>query len=407
MLSEAQGVSLRITSGVRELYTTFSTLAGKLWQRGRSWVFDLNKSDLCPSFVEGLTTKGLRPSRGEFPYWSIFIIQGVDGKFHFLPEGGVDENRSSTKSVNNEALVINAEHIFVVHPSNVAENNMDSHHISFDEGELSPIGHDIPSYLEKGKRSTAAGKRKVAVSSNGEGPRSKTQKAPAQASKVAGDASSPLDVDCDLDIHEFPSAKELKDATDCHWVIAHVTPPFWKQTRELISALHKARASCYAMREREIKKYKVYVELENKCNEALQDLDKNPLVSDMRAEIETLQSQDRATVVSNVILDTIMKLVHSDEMGVLIARLVKASIVYDRCSAFKEVAELKKPFILEEMPGYRPSSKEGYDRVGNDLADASYPFLVELTADPYASVEQLLSKKPQSLPLKRLSSKAS
>ncbi|GJX11314.1 strictosidine synthase-like 10-like protein [Tanacetum coccineum] len=59
MLSEAHGVSLRITSGVRELYTTFFTLAGKIWWRGRSWVFDLSKSDLCPSFVEGLTPKGL------------------------------------------------------------------------------------------------------------------------------------------------------------------------------------------------------------------------------------------------------------------------------------------------------------------------------------------------------------
>ncbi|GJS35829.1 hypothetical protein Tco_0534211 [Tanacetum coccineum] len=56
-LSEAQGVSLRITSDVRELYTTFSALAGKLRWRGRSWVFDLNKSDLFPSFIEGLNMK--------------------------------------------------------------------------------------------------------------------------------------------------------------------------------------------------------------------------------------------------------------------------------------------------------------------------------------------------------------
>ncbi|GKA16366.1 hypothetical protein Tco_0696113, partial [Tanacetum coccineum] len=52
----------------QELYTTFSTLAGKLRWRGRSWVFDLNKSNLCPSFIEGLTAKGLRPLRGGFPY---------------------------------------------------------------------------------------------------------------------------------------------------------------------------------------------------------------------------------------------------------------------------------------------------------------------------------------------------
>ncbi|GJV22631.1 hypothetical protein Tco_1375326 [Tanacetum coccineum] len=51
---------------ILELYTTFSTLEGKLRWRGRTWVFDLNKSDLCPSFIEGLTAKGLGPSRGGF-----------------------------------------------------------------------------------------------------------------------------------------------------------------------------------------------------------------------------------------------------------------------------------------------------------------------------------------------------
>ncbi|GJS94025.1 hypothetical protein Tco_0800993 [Tanacetum coccineum] len=188
------------------------------------------------------------------------------------------------------------------------------------------------------------------------------------------------------------------------------------RTRELIFALHKARASYDTMRERDIKKDKVYAELEKKCNEALQDLDKNPLVFDMRVEIETLQSlgsegkrlkaseiqllqqvdslrQDRTVVVSRVIPDAAIKLIHSDEIGVLIARLVKSSIIYGRCTTFEEVAELKKPLVLEETPGYRPSSKEEYDRAGNDLADASYPFLAELTADPHAFMEQLLSKK--------------
>ncbi|GJR68668.1 hypothetical protein Tco_0014733 [Tanacetum coccineum] len=115
----------------------------------------------------------------------------------------------------------------------------------------------------------------------------------------------------------------------------------------------------------------------------------------------------KITHTTRVILDAAKKLTHSDEMGVLIARLVKASIIYGRCTTFEEVAKLKKHFVLEEMPGYYPSSKEEYDRAGNDLADASYPFLAELTADPHASVEQLLSKKPQSLQSKRLSSRAS
>nr|GEY45451.1 hypothetical protein [Tanacetum cinerariifolium] len=239
-----------------------------------------------------------------------FMMQGVDGEFNFLLEGGLDENRRSIKYVNNEAPVINTKPISIMHPSDIAESIMDSHNISSDEGGLSPIGPDAPAYLEEGKRSTIAGKRKVdgkrkiAVGSHGKGSLSKGSK-------------------------KFPSAKELKDTADCHWAISHVTPPSWKQylreisieqlcdihdkaymrqavldnvlngrTRELIFALHKARASCDTMqescdtmREREIKKDKAYAELEKKCNEALQDLDKNPFVFDMRSEIETLQSQ--------------------------------------------------------------------------------------------------------------------
>ncbi|GJV94868.1 hypothetical protein Tco_1546445 [Tanacetum coccineum] len=42
-------------------------------------------------------------------------------------------------------------------------------------------------------------------------------------SKVVGEAFTPLDIDSDSDIHEFPLAKDLKDATDYHWVVAHVT----------------------------------------------------------------------------------------------------------------------------------------------------------------------------------------
>ncbi|GKD64518.1 hypothetical protein Tco_1306626, partial [Tanacetum coccineum] len=119
-------------------------------------------------------------------------------------------------------------------------------------------------------------------------------------------------------------------------------------------------------------------------------------------EINSLR-QDKAVVVTKAIPDATMKLVHSDEMGVLVTRLVKASIIHGRYVAFEEVAELKKPFVLEKMPGYRTFSKEEYDRASDDMANASYPFLTELTANLYASVGQLLSKKPQSLPFSKAS----
>ncbi|GJT67135.1 hypothetical protein Tco_1018615 [Tanacetum coccineum] len=266
--------------------------------------------------------------------------------------------------------------------------------------------------LRLSRKLNVAGKRKFTADGLGEGSHHGARKVPVQASKVAGDASTPLDVD------KFPSSRELKDATDCHWVVAH----------ELISALRKAKESCDAIREREIKRDKAYAELEKKCNKGLQDLDKNPLVSDKRSEIEQTLSllhakidgleskkerlkasgiqllqeidslrQDRAAIVTNVVLNAAMKLVHSDEMGVLIAKLVRASIIYSRCATFEEVAKLNEPFILEKMPEYHTSSKEEYDQARDDLANASYSFLFDFTSNPYAYVEQLLSKKPISL----------
>nr|GEX25334.1 hypothetical protein [Tanacetum cinerariifolium] len=197
-----------------------------------------------------------------------------------------------------------------------------------------------------------------------------SKKVPVRVSKLAGEASTSLDVDNDSDIHEFPSAKELKEATDCHWV----------------------------------------------------DLDKNPLVSDMRAEIKALQGQvdglhskyirlileerkqeidslkqDRAVVFSKVISDAAMKLIRSDDLGVLIAKLVRSSIIYGHCQAFEEVAAMEEPFVLEKMSGYQSLSKKEYDQAGDALANASYPFLAEYVFNPYASLEQLLSKKPPSL----------
>ncbi|GKC21327.1 hypothetical protein Tco_1023477, partial [Tanacetum coccineum] len=326
-----------------------------------------------------------------------------------------DENRSFTKSVNNEAPVINAEPISVMHPSDIIKNVMDSRNTSSEEDGLSPIGPDAPSYLEVGKRSMVAGKRKVVVGSHGEDPHRKAQKVLAQASKVAGDASTPLDVDSDPDIHgkpdpstvcEFPSAKELKDATDCHWVFAHVTPPSWKQYLREISTEHLSRASCDTIREREIKKDKAYAELEKKCNESLQNLDKNPLVSDMRTKIETLQSRLMVSTVS--IVGSYLKRRSRLNMSTTLSTSFRAKVGRAIRSEGIDSGFLREIQALQkEMSGYHPSSKKEYDRAGNDLADATFPFLVGLTADPHASVEQLLAKKPQSLQSKCLSSKAS
>ncbi|GJT75268.1 hypothetical protein Tco_1325555 [Tanacetum coccineum] len=354
-----------------------------------------------------------------------FMLGGVDGELNFLHAEGVSEGQNSpfAKSVNNNAPMIYATPLSSVYPLNVVKNVADSDDPSYGEDEQTLIGLSLSPHPEASKKFKLLGKRKVAFGVLGKALPLKVQKVPARANKVAGEAFTALDVESDSNIH------------DCHWVVAHVISPSWKQhlreirieqlcdihdraymsqavldnvlnskTRELISALHKAKTSYDAIRAREIDKDRAYAELEKKCNEALQDLDKNPLVFDMHAEIKDLQGQVDGlhSEYSRLILEEkkiAIKLIRSDDLGVLVAKLVRSSIIYGRCQAFEEVAAMEEPIVLEKMSGYRTSSKEEYDQAGNALANASYPFLAEYVANPYASLEQLLSKKP---PLLRL-----
>nr|GEV16841.1 hypothetical protein [Tanacetum cinerariifolium] len=230
MLSKAHGVSLRITSGMRV------------------------KMDIRS-----------------------FMIQGVDGKFNFLPEGGFKDSQGSffVKFVNNETPIL----------------------------DVKPISATL------------------------------------LASKVAGDASTPLDIDSDPNIHK-----------------------------------------------REVKRDKAYADLEKKCNESLQDLDKNPLVSHMRSKTETLQGQVNG-LHNEYGLESERERIKASEIQML-QEIERAAIVHGRCTVFEEIAKLKEPFVREKMPGYHMSSKDEYDRAEEDIANASFLFLSEFTSNPYAFVEQ-------------------
>nr|GEW22613.1 hypothetical protein [Tanacetum cinerariifolium] len=245
-----------------------------------------------------------------------FMLGEVDGELSFLPTEGASEgqNSPSVKSVNNNAPMIDATPLSSVYPSNV-ENVADD-----------------PSYRDDEQTLVA-------------------QKVYARASQVAGEASTPLDVDSNSDIHEFPSAKELTDVKYCHWV-----------------TLSSLRAKIEGIKSKK---------------ESL-----NSSKFQLLHEIDNLK-QDRVDVVSKVISDATMKLICSDDLGFLIAKLVRSSIIYGRCQAFEEVATIEEPFVLEKMSVYRPSSKEDYDQAGDALANASYHFLAEYVANPYASLEQL------------------
>nr|GEV26265.1 retrovirus-related Pol polyprotein from transposon TNT 1-94 [Tanacetum cinerariifolium] len=107
--------------------------------------------DLLRAFLNlGPASNWLTLSNRELDFRS-FIMEGIDGESHFIPEGGAGDEGSSpsTKFVNNEALVIDVDPLTVVHPLEFAEN------IKFGDSYKAP-----PEETGKGPASESSTKKK-------------------------------------------------------------------------------------------------------------------------------------------------------------------------------------------------------------------------------------------------------
>ncbi|GKA79608.1 retrovirus-related pol polyprotein from transposon TNT 1-94 [Tanacetum coccineum] len=144
--------------------------------------------------------------------------------------------------------------------------------------------------------------------------------------------------------------------------------------------------SVEVLRERERENDKSYAELEKKCNDALQDLDKNPLVLDMHAKTETLQGQ--------------VNRLHNEYSRLILKEKKWVNYEQTLCTTFEEVAALKEPFDLENMPSYRSSSKKRFNQAGDDLATTFYPFIAEATT--HVPLWKSCSRRSQSLSVQSL-----
>ncbi|GJW30876.1 hypothetical protein Tco_0047751 [Tanacetum coccineum] len=65
----------------------------------------------------------------------------------------------------------------------------------------------------------------------------------------------------------------------------------------------------------------------------------------LRQKVEAVKC-DRAEVVSKVVPYVAIELVHSDEMDMLVGKLVSSAIFYHTYAAFEEVVNMKEPFDL-------------------------------------------------------------
>ncbi|GKE60500.1 hypothetical protein Tco_1510867, partial [Tanacetum coccineum] len=113
----------------------------------------------------------------------------------------------------------------------------------------------------------------------------------------------------------------------------------------------------------------------------------------LRREIKELR-QDRRDVVSKVVPYATMKLVHSDELGRLVGKLVSFAITCGPCRDYEKVAPIKEPFDLSKVKGYHSSYQKEHTQASNDFATATFPWLDEFVADVAPLIEALLSKKP-------------
>ncbi|GJR35858.1 hypothetical protein Tco_1211542 [Tanacetum coccineum] len=178
----------------------------------------------------------------------------------------------------------------------------------------------------------------------------------------------------------LPDVPKLQDVIACHLKISNINPSTWKghlDNQELLKVVDQIKGECEVLEERENARDKECEDLKAKCEAAMADFDNNPAINVLHQKIMSLPGERYDPFIAT-------ELVHSDEMGLLVGKLVSSVVFYRRCDAFEEVAEMKDPFDLSKVKGYRPSYKKEHTKAGNDLATATFPFLPEVVADPSA-----------------------
>lgn len=124
----------------------------------------------------------------------------------------------------------------------------------------------------------------------------------------------------------LPNNKKLPDALACHQLVEKVTPPSWvgaldnmsmeelcdlhdktytrqvvldnhlnDRTRDLIRTVKGAREKMDAILAKEKKRDQEFADLKTKCEEAMKELERNPLVIDLRADIQDLEKKLKET----------------------------------------------------------------------------------------------------------------
>ncbi|GJX69484.1 hypothetical protein Tco_0305211 [Tanacetum coccineum] len=100
----------------------------------------------------------------------------------------------------------------------------------------------------------------------------------------------------------------------------------------------------------------------------------------LHKEVEELK-HDRREVVSKVVPYAAMELVHSDDMGSLIGRLVSSTLLYRRCRAYEQVVDIEGAFDLSNVKVIVLSYRRIILRPGQRFYHRYFPLVVKFVAE--------------------------
>ncbi|GJW21396.1 hypothetical protein Tco_0032018 [Tanacetum coccineum] len=222
---------------------------------------------------------------------------------------------------------------------------------------------------------------------------------------------------------------ELFDLHDCCYAMqAIVDNSVNRRSRELLKVVEQINGECEVLKDKEKSMDQECKELRVKCEAVMKDFDKNPdvvalcekivtlqgEVKDHRANLDKMLQESQKWVGYQVSLSDLKLKFASLEDEKAKLEFVEASLrqelknaKLDRAEVVSkvvpyvatelEVAKMKEPFDITKVKGYRSSYKQEHTKAGNDLATATFSYLADFVADPYAPIEVLLSKKPRIL----------
>ncbi|GJW78620.1 hypothetical protein Tco_0140302 [Tanacetum coccineum] len=202
----------------------------------------------------------------------------------------------------------------------------------------------------------------------------------------------------------LPDVLELKDATAYHLKIFDITPPAWKnhmdihmdlelldlhnrcyarqavvdnvinmRSRELLHVIEKLREpDVVALREKmsafftEVKEHKL--NLDRMALESQKWAGYQQSLSTLESKVTSIEAEKARLEAIEVALRKEVKELKQDRKEVVSNVLPYATM------AFEQVDDMKEPFDLSKVKGYRSSYKKDHTQASNDLATATFPW---------------------------------